>query len=236
MTIWKLTVTETKPGAGLHTTGGAPVTETLLDLTVRNSKLAASTLRALADELDAPKPSGFRVTATRGTDITYPGPVDTDGNLLGRIEHIDALPELRPGEVEIRTGVGGAFVPRVVHVRRRRLQASRWPVSVVVHKVARDPAGAVIPGAYRQDGIVQMSATEAADLASVIQDMARETIEAGMQAADDGRDPAALEAARTRTAEAVRAAGPSNLVTLDGCGPEHTYRGACVLADASRAR
>jgi hypothetical protein len=233
MTIWKLTVTETKPGAGLHTTGSAPITETLLDLTVRNSKLAASTLRALADELDPPKPSGFRALATR-TGLGR----DAEGfplvNPLGRIEHLaaeppvtgDALPELRTGEVEIHTGVGGAVLPRVVRVRRRRHDANRWPISVVVHVAARDPAGAVIPGAYRQDGVLRLSAMEAANLASVIQDMAREVVEAGMQAvADDNRDPAEREADRIRdqriserTVAAVRAAGPVNLVTPTGAG------------------
>lgn len=56
MTTWKITVTEMKPGTGLHTTGSASVTDTLLDLVVRNQRLAAATLRALADELDPPTP------------------------------------------------------------------------------------------------------------------------------------------------------------------------------------
>lgn len=263
MTTWNVDITETKPGTGLHTTGGLPVTTTLARLGTDDPQVMAAALRALADRLDPPKQSAFRVTATRGTDITYPGPVDADGNLLGRVEALppvrsreleveylddeppatgDVLPELRTGEIEIRTGVGGWGVSRVVRVRRRRYQANRWPVTVVTYIEARDSAGAVIPGAYRQDGVLRMSASEALELGAVIRVVARKAVEAGMQTVDDDRDPAALEVARIYTAEAVRAAGPvrltpaRNLVTPDGCGPEHTYREGCTHADAPPAR
>lgn len=90
------------------------------------------------------------------------------------------LADLRPGEVEVRTGVGGAkgTLGRVVRVRYRRHGTTRWPISVVSFAPGRADSNL-----YRMDGVMRLSVTEARELTEAINDAAADALRADTQEA-----------------------------------------------------
>lgn len=83
------------------------------------------------------------------------------------------LPELRPGEIEIRTGGETSTLSRVVRVRRRQHGTNPWPISIVAY---RQDGSLYLPG-----GVLRLTTAEAGVLRDVIDAMIGEVRAAGVE-------------------------------------------------------
>lgn len=169
-----------------HPAGRGPVETSLVRMSTPDPVIAAATLRAVADRLDPPRPSGTYAhdvdcnTIHEAGPEACPPPRTPAEKAAARVARpaVEALPpselpDPRPGEVEIRTGTGTYILGRVVRVRRRQRGTTPWPISIVAYRAEK--------GLYLPGGVLRLSTAEAETLRDAIDAMIGEVRAAGVE-------------------------------------------------------